>query len=78
MDMTDLMKAIDKIEATLKANGEKTDNELKTLGKVSADTKTALDTLGTQQREFADRLLQIEQKGTAEPGGGEKPQTWGQ
>jgi len=78
MDMTDLMKAIDKIEATLKANGEKADGELKTLGKVSADTKTALDTLGTQQREFADRLLQIEQKGTAEPGGGEKPQTWGQ
>jgi HK97 family phage major capsid protein len=34
---------------------------------VSADTKTALDAIGVQQREFADRLTQIEQKGTAQP-----------
>lgn len=54
--------ALDKLEATLKSVSEKADGELKTLGKVSADTKTALDTLGTQQRELADRMLALEQK----------------
>lgn len=60
-----VMKAMDGVEAKLKAMSEKADGEMATLGKVSADTKAALDGIGVQQRELADRLLVIEQKGTA-------------
>ena len=62
-----ILKALDGIEAKLKAYAEKADGEAKTVGQVSADTKTALEAIGVQQREMADRLLQIEQKGTAKP-----------
>jgi len=64
-DIDLLMKSMDKIELNIKTMSEKADGEMKTLGKISADTKTAIDTLGTQQRELADRLLQVEQKSTA-------------
>jgi HK97 family phage major capsid protein len=77
MDMTELLKAIGAIESTLKTQAEKADGELKTLGKVSTDTKTALDTVGTQQRELADRLLALEQKGVLQPEGATKPESWG-
>lgn len=60
-----VMKAMDGVEARLKEMTDKAEGEMKTLGKISSDTKTAVDTLGTQQRELADRLLQIEQKSTA-------------
>ena len=62
-----ILKALDGIEAKLKAFSDKADGEAKTVGQVSADTKTALDTIGIQQREMADRLNQIEQKATAKP-----------
>ena len=63
MSLEVITKALEKLEATMSAMSEKADGEMKTLGKVSEDTKTALEALGTQQREFADRLLSIEQKG---------------
>lgn len=63
MSIEVITKALEKLEATMAAMSEKADGEMKTLGKVSEDTKTALEALGTQQREFADRLLSIEQKG---------------
>ncbi len=59
----EILKALDGIEAKLKSFDEKAAAEMVALGKVSADTKTALDNLGTTQRELADRLLQLEQKG---------------
>jgi HK97 family phage major capsid protein len=62
-----ILKALDGIEAKLKAFSDKAEGEAKTVGQVSADTKSALDAIGVQQREMADRLLQIEQKGTAKP-----------
>lgn len=62
-----LMKAVDGIEAKLNAMSDKADGELKTLGQVSADTKAALENLGVQQRELADRLLAMEQKGQIAP-----------
>ena len=62
-----ILKALDGIGAKLKAFSDKADGEAKTVGQVSADTKTALDTIGIQQREMADRLNQIEQKATAKP-----------
>ena len=62
-----ILKALDGIEAKLKAFSDKADGEAKTVGQISADTKTALDAIGTQQRELADRLNSIEQKATAQP-----------
>jgi len=62
-----ILKALDSVEAKLKSMAEKADGEAITVGKISADTKTALDAIGVQQRELADRLLLIEQKATVQP-----------
>lgn len=62
-----ILKALDSVEAKLKAMSDKADGEATTVGKISADTKTALDAIGIQQRELADRLLSVEQKATAQP-----------
>ena len=62
-----ILKALDSVEAKLAAMSTKADGEAKTVGQISADTKTALDAIGTQQRELADRLNSIEQKATAQP-----------
>jgi HK97 family phage major capsid protein len=70
-------KALDNIEKQLDAFATKADIEAK-IGSVSADTKAAIEGLGTQQRELADRLIQIEQRATQQnSGGGNKPDTWG-
>lgn len=63
MSTEQILKAVEAIETKLKAMDDKAAGELKTLGQVSADTKSAIDGLGTQQRELADRLLKLEQKG---------------
>ena len=60
-----ILKALDSVEAKLTAMSTKADGEAITVGKISSDTKTALDAIGVQQRELADRLLSIEQKATA-------------
>ena len=62
-----LMKSMDGIESKLKDMATKADGEAITVGKISADTKTALEAIGVQQRELADRLLSVEQKATAQP-----------
>ena len=76
-DMTVIMKSLDKLESNLASMDAKSQGELKTLGQVSADTKTALEAIGTQQRELADRLLAVEQKSTtkSEP---EALSSWGE
>jgi len=58
-----ILKAVEAVEAKLKAMDDKATGEMKTLGQVSADTKTAIEKLGTDQRELADRLMSLEQKG---------------
>lgn len=77
MPLDAILKACEGIEAKLKSTSEKADGELATLGKVTADTKTAMETLGTEQRVLADRILQLEQKGTTHDGGGKPADTWG-
>lgn len=62
-----ILKGLEGIEAKMTAMSAKADGELATLGKVAADTKTALDNLGLEQRELADRLLTLEQKGLTGP-----------
>jgi len=77
MSIEAVLKSLETIERNLSAQSDKADGEIKTLGKVTADTKAALDAIGIQQRELADRLAGLEQKG-ALPGGASKPEeTWG-
>ena len=68
-DMTGVMTAIEKIEGALAAMSEKAAGEVETVGQVAHDTKAAVDGLGQQQRELAERLLQIEQRGVASDSG---------
>ncbi len=63
----EILKALDQVEAKLTAMSTKADGEAQTVGRISADTKTALEAIGVQQRELADRLLSVEQKATAQP-----------
>ena len=62
-----ILKALDSVEAKLIAMSAKAEGEATTVGKISSDTKTAMEAIGIQQRELADRLLSIEQKATAQP-----------
>lgn len=72
-----VMKSLEKLEATMSAMSAKADGELATIGRVSADTKIALDALGTQQRELADRLLSLEQRGLTPPAAEQIDESWG-
>ncbi len=72
-----VMKALEGIEGKLKHQSDAAEAQLKSLGKVSEDTKTAIDNLGTQQRELADRLLQLEQKGHTPPKAEPEGEGWG-
>ena len=67
MSLDIISKSLDKLETALQAMSDKAVAEVAAHGKVSADTKTAIDNLGIEQRIFADRLLLIEQKSTAQP-----------
>ena len=77
MSFEQVTKALDGLEARLQKMDEKAAGELATLGKVSADTKAAIDALGTQQRELADRLLSLEQKGVTPPVDTKADDSWG-
>ena len=61
-----IMKALDGVEAKLTAMATKADGEMATLGKVSQETKAAIDAIGVEQRTLAERLLAVEQKGSAQ------------
>lgn len=73
-----ILKALDAVETKLNAMAEKADGEMKTLGKVSTDTKAAIEAIGLDQRELADRMLKLEQKATAPAAEGQKVQTAGE
>lgn len=77
MSIEAILKACEGIETKLKTVSEKADGELATLGKVAADTKTAMETLGTEQRVLADRIQQLEQKGSGLNDGPKLVETWG-
>lgn len=72
-----IMKALDGIEAKMALMSDKADTEMKSLGKVSLDTKAALDNIGIQQRELADRLLVVEQKGVTSAPEEKANDSWG-
>jgi HK97 family phage major capsid protein len=63
---TEILKALDSVEAKLASMDTKAAAEFAAMGKTSIDTKTALDSIGIEQRTLADRLVQLEQKASAE------------
>lgn len=76
-DISQVMKAVEGIEASIKAQAEKAEAEFKARGKVDQDTQTAIDNLGIKQRELADEILQLKQKGIQMPGMAELKEGWG-
>lgn len=77
MELETVLKSIEQIESKLESYNEKAGEELKATGKVAADTASALEGLGNQQRELADRLLSLEQRGVDVNGGSEEQPGWG-
>lgn len=65
IDGAGIMKALDGVDAKLQAISTKAEAEMAALGKVTTDTKTAIDNIGIEQRTLADRLLAVEQKAVA-------------
>lgn len=61
-----ILKAVESVEVKIAAMAQKANDEMAALGKVTTDTKTAIDNLGVEQRILADRLLQMEQKASQE------------
>ncbi len=72
-----IIKALESVESKLNAMSTKADSEIANIGKVSADTKTAIDNIGVEQRVLADRLLAIEQRAPAQPEI-KKDESWGE
>src|SRR5690349_5184892 len=61
-----IMKALDGVEAKLTAMSAKADGEMATIGRVSQETKAAIEAIGVEQRTLAERLLAVEQKGSSQ------------
>lgn len=76
-DLATVMKTIDGIEASIKAYADKAEADFKARGQVDADTKTAIDNLGIKQRELADELMQLKQRGVITPET-QRADGWGQ
>lgn len=72
-----IMKALDAVDLKITAMAAKAEGEMKTLGQVSSDTKTAIDAIGIEQRTLADRLLLVEQKATAQGDGAPVDESYG-
>ncbi|WP_020481557.1 phage major capsid protein [Methylomonas sp. MK1] len=65
-----VMKMLDGVEKSLADFQMKAQRELQESGRVSTETKNALHDVQLSQREFADRLLMLEQKRVAGADGG--------
>jgi HK97 family phage major capsid protein len=72
-----IAKSLESIERNLASYAEKADREIKEVGRVSTETKAAIESLGVKQRELADRLVVLEQKGTATADAPALDQSWG-
>lgn len=76
MDMDTLMKLLAGIEQKLTAFEEQAKKEISTVGAMSTETKNAIDAISIKQREFADELLALKQRG-ALPQNETKADGWG-
>lgn len=76
MDMDTLMKSLGGIEQKLTAFEEQAKKEISTVGAMSTETKNAIEAISIKQREFADELLALKQRG-ALPQNETKADGWG-
>lgn len=76
-DLSLVMKAVEAIETKIAAYAEKAEAEAKNSGSVARDTQAAIDGLGLKQRELADEILQLKQKGLSMPGDKPELTSWG-
>lgn len=76
MDMNDIMKSLGGIEQKLAAFEEQAKKEIGTVGAMSTETKNAIEAISIKQREFADELLALKQRG-ALPQNETKADGWG-
>lgn len=63
----EIMKALDSVEAKLTKWDERASEQEKATGRISDNVEQALKKFGDDQREFADRLVTLEQKGFLMP-----------
>ncbi|MGZ9027369.1 MAG: phage major capsid protein [Telluria sp.] len=61
-----LMAALDGVEKKLDSMAAKAAEESKNLGKVTEETKDMIEKIGIEQKVLADRLVQVEQKSSAQ------------
>ena len=76
-DLSEVMKGLDGLEKQLAAFAEKANAEIKATGKESADTKAAIEGLGIKQREQADEIVQLKQRGANFIADDTKVSSWG-
>lgn len=77
-DLSQVMKACEAIEQQLIKFAEKTEAEIKAAGSQSADTKAALEGLELKQRELADEILQLKQRGALDKDDEPAAKSWGE
>lgn len=78
MNVEDLNPIFEKIEEKLAAADERAEGQMKEVGKLSTELKSEIEAFGVKQREMAEQLLDIQQKGVGESGGEATVEGWGQ
>ncbi|MBV2138567.1 MAG: phage major capsid protein [Candidatus Thiodiazotropha sp. (ex Ctena orbiculata)] len=76
-ELESVIRSIEAVEVKLDEMSEKAAAEVAAAGEIATETKAAIDRLGEQQRELADRLLAIEQRGVDITGGESSADSWG-
>ena len=77
MELKDLEPIFEKIESKLAAADERAEGQIKEVGKMSAEIKSEIEALGVKQREMAEQLLSMEQKGAGGGSGSPAAEGWG-
>lgn len=75
--MEAVIKSLEGIEAKLSEMSKKAEAEAAANGKVSQDTKTAIDNLGVEQRVLAERIVAIEQRASQKAEAKSDTTSWG-
>lgn len=76
MSIENVIKQMEAIESSLNSFQNQARIDIENTGRISTETKNAIDKMGERQREIADRLLAIEQKGGS-PEGKPESASWG-
>lgn len=78
MELKELEPIFEKIEAKLVAADERAEGQMKEVGKLSTELKNEIEAFGVKQREMAEQLLAIEQKGLGGNDGEAAAESWGE